>query len=88
MEMMFRKHEGVKMDDSSEWKQIRKPFAKLNRATVILFSSGLVVGMFLTGLILFCISEYTVEAIGLYTILFFTSDHMKFVGSLRHFFAR
>jgi hypothetical protein len=59
------------MDDSSEWKQVKKPFPKLNRAAVVLFASGLVAGMFLTGLILFSLSEYTPEPIGQYKILLF-----------------
>ena len=77
--MMFRKHEGVKMDDASEWKQVRKTFPKLNRATVMLFSSGLIAGTFLSGLILFFISEDTVEPIGMYIILFPMLFHLDFL---------
>ncbi len=84
---MFRKHEGVKMDDSSEWKQVRKAFPKLNRATVMLFTSGLIAGMFLSGLILFFISEDTVEPIGYYPVSYVISFGL-FARSLKRIVIR
>ena len=60
-ENMQRKAEGVKMDDASEWKQVRKPWisqwTRLHRHGVAVFATGLFLGMSITGIVVLSIAN-------------------------------
>ena len=62
--IMLRKADGVKMDDSSDWKQVRKPWIaqilRVNRPGLILFSGGLFLGIVITGILFAVANPYAV----------------------------